>query len=301
MAGYAPATPFHFEEKTNKKLRHFKYSDRLAANRVVLFWRNEMNGETYEEFVEKFKRKKTTDDCYTPPEIYELVKNWACREYEINPDCIVRPFWPGGNYESYDYPDGCVVLDNPPFSILSKICMFYLNRDIAFFLFAPSLTALAGRNIVMRMNHIFCDTRIEYENGAIVNTAFVTSFGGDTVIQTAPELGESINNAVKALRWKKKKELSRYEYPDNVLTAAAMNRLSEHGVDCRIRRGDCIQISKLDAQKEYGKAIFGGGLLLSDKAAAERVAAERKAAAERKMVHKWELSDREKELIARMG
>lgn len=24
-------------------------------------------GETYEEFVEKFKPKKTTDDCYTPP------------------------------------------------------------------------------------------------------------------------------------------------------------------------------------------------------------------------------------------
>lgn len=32
-----------------------------------------MKGETYEEFVEKFKPKKTTDDCYTPPEIYETV------------------------------------------------------------------------------------------------------------------------------------------------------------------------------------------------------------------------------------
>ena len=28
-----------------------------------------MKNETYEEFVEKFKPKKTTDDCYTPPEI----------------------------------------------------------------------------------------------------------------------------------------------------------------------------------------------------------------------------------------
>lgn len=26
-----------------------------------------MKGESYEEFVEKFKPKKTTDDCYTPP------------------------------------------------------------------------------------------------------------------------------------------------------------------------------------------------------------------------------------------
>ena len=36
-------------------------------------------GETYEQFVEKFKPRKTTDDCYTPPLVYEAVKGWACR------------------------------------------------------------------------------------------------------------------------------------------------------------------------------------------------------------------------------
>ena len=30
--------------------------------------------------MEKFKPKKTTDDCYTPPEIYEVIKDWACAE-----------------------------------------------------------------------------------------------------------------------------------------------------------------------------------------------------------------------------
>ena len=30
-------------------------------------------GETYEEFVEKFKPKKTTDDCYTPLVVYEVI------------------------------------------------------------------------------------------------------------------------------------------------------------------------------------------------------------------------------------
>lgn len=33
-----------------------------------------IKGESYDEFVEKFKPKKTTDDCYTPPEIYEVIK-----------------------------------------------------------------------------------------------------------------------------------------------------------------------------------------------------------------------------------
>lgn len=38
-------------------------------------------GETYEEFVDKFKPKLTTDDCYTPPEVYDVVASWAVKEY----------------------------------------------------------------------------------------------------------------------------------------------------------------------------------------------------------------------------
>lgn len=30
-------------------------------------------GETYEQFVDKFKPKKTTDDCYTPPAVMDVV------------------------------------------------------------------------------------------------------------------------------------------------------------------------------------------------------------------------------------
>ena len=63
-------------------------------------------GETYEEFVEKFKSKKTTDDCYTPPGVYAVIKDWACKEYSIDPAKIVRPFYPGGDYENFDYPEG---------------------------------------------------------------------------------------------------------------------------------------------------------------------------------------------------
>ena len=141
----------------------------------------------YDAFTEKFKPKKTTDDCYTPPLVYDAIRDWACSEYGIDPACIVRPFYPGGDYERFDYPDGCVVLDNPPFSILSKICEFYIDRGIAFFLFAPSLTAFSSRSVVLRMNHIICDAVITYENGAVVHTAFVTSFGGN-IAQSAPTL-----------------------------------------------------------------------------------------------------------------
>lgn len=258
--------------------------------------------ETYEEFVEKFKPKKTTDDCITPPEVYEVVKVWACKEYGISQDSIVRPFWPGGDYKNFNYPDGCVVLDNPPFSILSKICKFYLDRNIPFFLFAPSLTAFSAIREFMRMNHVICGAAIEYENGARVNTSFVTSFGESTVAQTAPDLLREINAAVDALRKAKTKELPKYEYPDYIVTPALLGKYSRYGVNWKIRKSDCVHVSRLDAQKEIGKAIFGGGLLLSEEQAkkhadVKRAAAER-AAAERATAHVFELSERERQIVA---
>ena len=49
-----------------------------------------IKSKTYEEFVEKFKPKKTTDDCYTPPEIYEAIKDWVCKCYNIDPENVIR-------------------------------------------------------------------------------------------------------------------------------------------------------------------------------------------------------------------
>ena len=79
-----------------------------------------------------------------------------------------------------------------------------------------------------------------------------------------------------------------------------LQRYSKYGVEFSIRRSDCVMISKLDAQHEYGKSIFGGGLLLSDEAAAERAAAER-AAAERENATVWELSEREMDIVRSLG
>ena len=51
-----------------------------------------MKFKTYDEFVEKFKPKLTTDDCYTPPVVYEAVADWAANENMslINPASCVR-------------------------------------------------------------------------------------------------------------------------------------------------------------------------------------------------------------------
>ena len=253
-------------------------------------------GETYEQFVDKFKPKKTTDDCYTPEPVYEAVRDWACREYGVDPADVVRPFWPGGDYERLDYPEGCAVIDNPPFSILTAICRFYLDRGTPFFLFAPSLTCLSGADTCMRMNHLVTDCAIVYANGAEVRTSFVTNMGDpDTVLQSAPGLTRAVNAAVESCR--ERKSLPRYAYPDEVVTAAMVQRYSKYGVEFRVRRGECARISALDMQRSAGKAIFGGGLLLGERAAAERAAAER-AAAERAAAERWSLSRRELAIVS---
>lgn len=37
--------------------------------------------KNYEEFVEKFKPKKTTDDCYTPPAVYDALADWVADKW----------------------------------------------------------------------------------------------------------------------------------------------------------------------------------------------------------------------------
>ena len=133
--------------------------------------------EDYEGFVEKFKPKKTTDDCYTPPEIYDVVADYVSERFGVDRADMVRPFWPGGDFEGFEYPEGCCVVDNPPFSILQKIKRFYIGRGIRFFIFAPSLTAFSG-SLTCDLTHIICDANITYENSAVVRTAFVTLNAG---------------------------------------------------------------------------------------------------------------------------
>ena len=212
--------------------------------------------EDYDGFVEKFKPKKTTDDCYTPP-------------------------------------------DNPPFSILSKICEFYLDRGISFFLFAPALTALSGAKTCMRTNHVFADCDIEYHNGAVVHTSFVTSFG-DNVAETAPDLFRAVKRVQDERRANERQRLPKYSYPSHVLTAAMLGKYAKYGVRLEVKPGDCVLVSALDAQREAGKSVYGKGLLLSDEAAARHAAAER-AAAEQASARIWELSDRERAIVESLG
>lgn len=67
-----------------------------------------LDNPTYSAFIEKFKPKKTTDDCYTPPHVFEAVLGWVIDRYGIDPEKVDRPFWPGGDFENFKYTEGGV-------------------------------------------------------------------------------------------------------------------------------------------------------------------------------------------------
>lgn len=248
--------------------------------------------ETYKQFTDKFKPKLTTDDCFTPEAVYDAVLKWASDEYDFDPSRAVRPFWPEGDYQSYDYEPGDVVVDNPPFSILSAIVDWYCEHGIKFFLFAPSMTNFnVGIRQFDRVTHLMINSEIVYQNGAKVRTCFLTNMD-DCVARAVPELSIAIKRATKTKDAKPK-----YSYPANVIRTTDLQRMVRQGASVKIPRGHAKFIRKLDSQSEAKKTIFGGALLVSDEVAGytKRYKAPVEDAIE------WTLSDREREEIKQLG
>lgn len=256
---------------------------------------NQIKSESYEEFVEKFKPKKTTDDCYTPANVYEAIRSWAVQEYGLKDRRIVRPFYPGGDFENFDYQEGDVVLDNPPFSLFSKIIDFYDERGIDYFLFAPHLTIFNRK----RSGYVITNCEITYENGATISTSFLTSLGSD-LLRTAPDLRRKIIEADKENQKTFLKKVPRMTYPDEVLTSTRV----PYYADFRMDKKDAHFTRALDHQKEKKKTIFGAGYLISEAKAKEikelrenRVIEEKAAGLD----YTWRLSDRERAIVEKLG
>ena len=255
---------------------------------------NQEETKEYIEFVEKFKPKKTTDDCYTPDNIYDVVADYVAEYYHKDKSKFVRPFYPGGDYENYNYPDDCVVVDNPPFSIVTKIAKFYNARKIDYFIFAPGLTCF---NIPAKI--VCINFKIVYDNGAVVNTSFASNMD-KYAVRSAPDLYKRLKKANDDNLKQVKKQFVNNAYPDNVVMSSAFEQYSKHGVEFYLMEKECAKERKLDC----GKELFGCGFLISEKAAERKADADRKAAErkeeERKQRCQLSLSEREKAIIAQL-
>lgn len=195
----------------------------------------------YESFVKKFtENPKTTDDCYTPPAVYAEILNYVNSIYNLKGKKIIRPFYPGGDYESCEYPDDGVVIDNPPFSILSRIIKFYAAHSVPFFLFSPALTCTQNAEIC---TVVIADAEITYENKAVVKTNFVTNLlPADILLITAPTLRKSLERAQET----RKAHHAKHVYPGNVLSVSDMHKLVDAGLHFEVKRSEAKIIVHLD-------------------------------------------------------
>ena len=272
------------EEMLERKKREFE--ERMAAGEIS------EEDEEYQEFLAKFELKKTTDDCYTPAPVYDAVAKYVEEQYGISRAKFVRPFYPGGDYQKENYPKDCAVVDNPPFSILAEIVRFYLQRGIRFFLFAPTLTLFSSSSSSSSSCTAIPTTlAVIYENGASVNTSFLTNMDPPHIrLRSAPKLYAMVEEGIKEFTKTIKKGLPKYTYPPHIILAPWVGALSRLGIEFSVPVAESESIAGLDAQKESGKAIYGKGYIVSDRVMAEREKAER-----------WTLSDREIEIIKRLN
>ncbi len=252
--------------------------------------------EEYQEFLQKFEARKTTDDCYTPPLVYEAVADYVAEKYGLNKDNFVRPFVPNGDYQAEEYKKTDIVVDNPPFSIFSEILNYYNEHGIKYFLFAPHLTIFSSSS----SSCLITGVTITYENGANVNTSFVTNLE-DCAFRSAPKLYKAIKAANDENLKSMRKELPRYSYPLNVIMSCMITNYSRYGIDFAVNKDECCFVRQLDSQKASGRGMFGSGYLISNKKKEERIIAEREKVerekVEREKVEVWELSDRELAII----
>ena len=274
------------EEAIERKRKEFE--EKMAAGEI-----GEDDPE-YQEFVKKFEAKRTTDDCYTPDVVYDAVAEWVASEYNVSRANFVRPFYPGGDYQKEKYKPTDIVVDNPPFSILAEITRFYKEHNVRFFLFAPRISNLSVAS-TQGFTNICVGAGITYENGAIVPTSYITNLESEYIAKSSPSLYKAVTEANAKVLADLHREMPKYAYPDAVVTAAMLSKYSKYDVEYGVKFSECQYISELDAQKEAGKAIYAGGLLVNDEKAAEKAAAEKAGAIV------WELSDREREIIERLN
>lgn len=221
----------------------------------------------YESYIAKFEhKKKTTDDTYTPQDVYEAVVRYVGTVTDLTGKVILRPFYPGGDYENAEYPENGVVIDNPPFSLFKKICVFYASRNIPFFLFGPGMTIM---HICDVCTAVFINRTIKYENKAEVRTNFASNLYGDIIATTAPELDRMIGACESQ---GKKSNLPKFRYPAQFVSASDMQTICNGGIEFSIKRDVAVVVRTVGA-----RILFGNHLLCSTQTGAAKEAAKEAA------------------------
>lgn len=252
----------------------------------------------YKYCITNGRNTNTNDECYTLPEVYDTVLKYAVERCHLQGKHIVRPFVPGGNYQQYVYDKNDVVIDNPPFSMTTKITKWYINHDIPFFLFINGLYGVSlSRGLHGKATVIATNANASFyhkPNNKVIKLGFVTNLEPKNIVLRGDVvLTNKLNDLVK------KKALNKYQYPENMITNSDVLAAIRRGVELQLTTNNCLFEDNLDYHKEHKLNGIHGGCYLVD----DNVYNEYKAAMEKvpPYTHHVTLSEREKKLIEKLN
>lgn len=124
-----------------------------------------------------------------------------------------------------------------------------------FFLFAPHLTLLNAGHLACS---VFVDVSIVYDNGAKINTGFVTNLDKENMIRTEPELRKRLIIVQK----QEKPKRAAYNFPPHLLNSARFGKYADRKL--RIPRKQCQYVNNIESMRLAGKHPFGGSVIVSD-------------------------------------
>lgn len=223
----------------------------------------------YKYCVTNGRNINTPDECYTPPAVYDTVLDYAVRRYNLQGKHVVRPFIPGGDYRKYVYDKNDVVIDNPPFSITTKIAKWYIEHNIPFFLFINGLYGVSlSRGLHDKATVIVTNANVSfYNNGSEkrIKLGFVTNLEPKNIILRGDvTLTNRLNGLIK------KKSLNKFKYPANMLRNSDVLKAIHHGVELKLTTNNCFFENNLDYNKEHKLTdVHGGCYLVNDNVYAE--------------------------------
>lgn len=239
----------------------------------------------YESFIKRFtENPKTTDECWTPNDVYEAVLTYVRSIHDMTDKVVLRPFFPNGDYENADYPSNGVVIDNPPFSIFLKVIKFYTDRDIPFFLFGPGLTI---GNACKYCTAVIIGEQMVFTNGAKIRVNFATNLLGDTLIATSAKLTKLLSECPS--QQGSSRSLPKHIYPQNLLSISDFQTIAGGDDDFCLRRDEVYLTTKV-----AGRVLFGCHFITST--AQAKKAAQAKEAAQAKKAARAEKAARIREL-----
>ena len=207
----------------------------------------------------------TPDECYTPPAVYDTVLDYAVERYQLQGKHIVRPFVPGGDYQKYVYDKNDVVVDNPPFSMTTKIVNWYIDHNIPFFLFINGLYGVSlSRGLRGKATVIVTNANASFyhePNNKAIKLGFVTNLEPKNIVLRGDA---TLTNRLIGLV--KKKRLNKLKYPKNILRNSDVLKAIHHGVELKLTTNNCLFANNLDYNKEHKLTdVHGGCYLVDDK------------------------------------